>query len=73
MMAHPRVHNNLRDAREKLGITQENLAELVGLSRQSIISIERGRFIPSIETALKLSSALNIPIEKLFWLKESNR
>jgi putative transcriptional regulator len=73
MMAHPRVNNNLRDAREKLGITQENLAELVGLSRQSIISIERGRFIPSIETALKLSSALNIPIEKLFWLKESNR
>ena len=41
--------------------------------RQSIISIERGRFIPSIETALRLSFVLNIPIEKLFWLKEINR
>jgi putative transcriptional regulator len=73
MMAHPRVENNLRDIREELGMTQAYLAELVGLSRQSIISIERGRFIPSIETALRLSSALNTPIEKLFWLKEDGR
>jgi putative transcriptional regulator len=72
-MAHPRVENKLRDTREELGLTQAYLAELVGLSRQSIISIERGRFIPSIETALRLSSALNTPIEKLFWLKEDGR
>jgi putative transcriptional regulator len=72
-MAHPRVDNKLRDIREELGLTQAYLAELVGLSRQSIISIERGRFVHSIETALRLSSALNTPIEKLFWLKEDGR
>jgi putative transcriptional regulator len=53
-------------------MTQEQLADLVGLSRQSIISIERGRFIPSIETALRLSLALDFPIEELFWLKDQS-
>jgi putative transcriptional regulator len=69
-VAHPRVENCLRDRREKRGMTQEQLASLVGVSRQSIISIERGRFIPSIETALRLGSALDVPLEELFRLKD---
>jgi putative transcriptional regulator len=72
MMGHPRIGNHLRRLREERGLTQEQLADLVGLSRQSIISIERGRFIPSIETALRLSLALNVPIEELFWLKDQS-
>jgi putative transcriptional regulator len=71
-MSHPRVDNQLRTLREERGMTQEQLADLVGLSRQSIISIERGRFIPSIETALRLSLALDFPIEELFWLKDQS-
>jgi putative transcriptional regulator len=71
-MSHPRVDNQLRTLREERGMTQEQLAGLVGLSRQSIISIERGRFIPSIETALRLSLALDFPIEELFWLKDQS-
>jgi DNA-binding XRE family transcriptional regulator len=71
-MAHPRVNNNLREIREGLGLTQEQLADLIGLSRQSIISIERGHFMPSIETALRLSSALGIQIDALFWLKDDS-
>jgi putative transcriptional regulator len=69
-MDHPLVANRLREFREERGLTQERLAELVGLSRQSIISIERGRFLPSVETALRLSAALDVPLESLFWLKE---
>jgi putative transcriptional regulator len=72
-MSHPRVENHLRNLREEFGMTQEQLAEVVGISRQSIISIERGRFIPSIETALRLSSALKVPVDQLFWLKDESR
>ncbi len=71
-MAHARVKNRVRDIRTDLGMTQEHLAELVGVARQSIISIEKGRFIPSIETALRLSSALRVPVQRLFWLKHRN-
>ena len=51
-------------------MTQDQLAERVGVARQSIISIEKGHFLPSIETALRLSAALNVPVERLFWIKD---
>ncbi len=68
-MKTPPVLNALRESRTERGITQEQLASLVGLARQSIISIERGRFLPTIETALRLAEALDVPVEKLFWLQ----
>jgi len=72
-MAHKSVGNNLKEIRTKLGITQAELAELVGVARVSIIAIENGRFIPTIETALRVSQALNVSIEKIFWLQENNK
>jgi putative transcriptional regulator len=69
MMGHARIENRVRDVRLDLGMTQEHLAEIVGVARQSIISIEKGRFIPTIETALRLSVALKVPVEHLFWPK----
>jgi len=69
-MAHESVQNFVREQRTKLGLTQEELAAQVGLARQSIISIENGHYIPTIETALRLSAALRVPVEKLFWLKD---
>lgn len=70
MMAHPVVHNRVREFRANLGLTQDELAELVGVARQSIISIEKGRFLPTVETALRISAALKAPVEDLFWLTE---
>jgi putative transcriptional regulator len=70
MMAHPIVQNRVREVRSDLGLTQDQLADLVGVARQSIISIEKGRFLPTVETALRLSAALKAPVEELFWLKE---
>ena len=64
------VDNRVREVRSELGMTQDRLAELVGVARQSIISIEKGHFLPSIETALRLSTALNVTVERLFWIKE---
>lgn len=69
-MIHGRVGNNIRELRTKLGLTQAQLAELVGVARVSIIAIENGRFLPTIETALHISKALGVPLEHIFWLKE---
>lgn len=67
---HTRVENRVRELRTGQGMTQQELADSVGVARQSIISIEKGRFIPTIETALRLSAALGVKIENIFWLKD---
>jgi len=69
-MVHKIVHNSIKEFRTQLGMTQEQLAVRVGLARQSIISIEKGQYLPSIETALRLSAVLQVPVERLFWLKD---
>ena len=51
-------------------MTQQELAEQVGVTRQTIISIEKGRYIPSIELALRLARFFGEPVESLFRLKE---
>lgn len=58
--------------RQKAGdISQQQLAEMVGCSRQTIIAIESGCKNPSVELALKLSYALKSPMDELFALDES--
>jgi putative transcriptional regulator len=71
-MIHERVGNNIKELRTNLGLTQAQLAESVGVARVSILAIENGRFIPTIETALHISKALGVPLECIFWLKEDN-
>ena len=72
-MAHKNVGNNIKELRANLGITQAQLAELVGVARVSILSIENGRFIPTVETALRISNALGVPTEKIFWLRDDQK
>ncbi len=60
------IKNNVYDCRAKLGLTQEQLAEKVGVTRQTIIAIERGNYTPSILLALKLASIFSVPVESLF-------
>jgi len=69
-MTHKRVGNNIKELRKNLGMTQAQLAELVGIARVSIVSIETGRYIPTIETALRISKALQVPVDQIFWLKD---
>ena len=64
-----RVHNKLKDARLKRNLTQEALAALVGVTRQTIIAVEKEKFIPSVKLALQLAQALHTPVAELFWLK----
>lgn len=71
-MPHPIVGNRVKKLRTELGLTQEGLADLVGIARVSILAIEKGRFIPTIETALRISQALGKPVEGIFWIKEGS-
>jgi len=70
IVPHKTVGNNLKEIRTKLGITQAELAERVGVARVSIVSIEKGHFIPTVETALRIGKALGVPVEEIFWLQE---
>ena len=69
-MSEPRVLNAVHAVRREKSITQQQLAERSGLARQSIISIEKGRFLPTIENALRIAAALDMPVEDLFWLNK---
>ena len=60
--------NRLKELRARHDLTQEALAEMVGVSRQSIISIEKGRYSPSVTLALRIARVLQVPLEEAFWL-----
>lgn len=64
------LHNRLREVREARGLTQGQLAELVGVSRKTINTVENGIYVPSTVIALKLARALDEPVERLFSLTE---
>jgi putative transcriptional regulator len=66
--------NQLKDYRRRRGdMTQQALAEATRVSRQSIISIESGKNRPSVELALKLARALDVRVEDLFQLADTER
>ena len=62
----PSVQNRIRELRIARAWTQEHLAEAVGVSRQSINSIERGRYIPSLPLALLLARVFRCPVDAIF-------
>jgi putative transcriptional regulator len=64
------VNNRLKELREKALMTQEELAIRAGVSRQTIISLEKGRYNPSITLAYKLSRIFGLSIEEVFLLNE---
>ncbi|MCR6546487.1 helix-turn-helix transcriptional regulator [Dehalobacterium formicoaceticum] len=67
------MKNRVKELREKQDLTQKQLGELVGVSRQAINAIEVNKFDPSIWLAYDLASFFNITIEELFDFKESER
>lgn len=61
------MRNNLRERREAAALSQERLAERVGVSRQTIISIERERFDPSLDLAFRIANTFGVQIEDVFF------
>lgn len=64
------IYNRIKDLRNKNNQTQEQLADLVDVTRLTIISIEKQKYEPSLGLAIRLSKVLGTPIEQLFWMKE---
>ena len=60
------IINKIYDFRTKAGVTQEGLAEKIGVSRQTIIAIEKGNYTPSVNLALKFARFFDVPVEKIF-------
>ncbi len=60
------VHNTVNHYRTKSGLTQEMLAEKVQVTRQTIISIEKGNYTPSVGLALRLAAVFGVSVEQLF-------
>ena len=65
------IINKVREKRKEQHLTQEELANKVGVTRKTIVSLEKGSYIPSLLLAMDLASALDIKIDQLF-LKENN-
>ena len=61
--------NRLRDLRAERELTQAALAEMVGVSRKTINTVENGIFVPSAALALKIARALERPVEEIFYLE----
>jgi len=61
--------NRLKEIRLQKELTQESLADAVGVTRQTIIAVEKSKFVPSVKLALELALALDTSFEDLFWLE----
>ena len=64
-----RLANRIKSEREKSLLTQAALAELVGVSRKTINTVENGVFTPSATLAIKLAAALELSVEQVFWIE----
>ena len=64
-----KVANSVKEHRKNAGLTQEDLAAAMGVSRQTIISIERGRYVPSLPLALKLARFFQCATDDVFTIE----
>ena len=60
------MNNRVKELRKEKGYTQEDLAEFIGVSRQTVNAIEKQKFDPSLNTAFKMAKLFELPIESIF-------
>ncbi len=64
------MKNRIKELRTKMGLRQEDVANHLGVTRQTIIAVENDKYNPSLELAMKLAKLLNTTVEELFLLEE---
>ncbi|UCC40498.1 MAG: helix-turn-helix transcriptional regulator [Candidatus Aminicenantes bacterium] len=72
-MSEKNLKNTLKVQRAKKDLTQEQLAQMVGVTRKTINTVEKRKYVPSTYLALKLAKALEVPVEELFQIREDSR
>ncbi|MGN6792743.1 MAG: helix-turn-helix transcriptional regulator [Streptosporangiaceae bacterium] len=60
------MRNWVREQRTQLGLSQAEVAAALGVSRQTVISIENGRYLPSLPLAFRISRFFDVPVDKMF-------
>lgn len=66
------MKNNVLKLRKEMKLTQEDLAKKVGVTRQTIISIEQGKYVASLPLALKMAVLFDVPVEDIFIIEEED-
>nr|WP_330393127.1 helix-turn-helix transcriptional regulator [Anaerostipes sp. 992a] len=64
------MHNRLKEYRARIGVNQQQMGKLAGVSRQTISQIERGDYSPSVVLALKIAKVFEVSVEDIFWYEE---
>lgn len=64
------MKNRIKELRRKMGLRQEDVANQLNVTRQTIIAVENNKYNPSLELAMKLARLLNTSVEELFQLDE---
>lgn len=67
------LYNHLKEYRARLGVNQQEMGQLVGVSRQTISQIERGDYSPSVTVALRIAKACNVTVEDIFQYEEDEK
>ena len=62
------LKNSVQQKRKAAGLTQEDLAVAIGVTRQTIISIEKGNYVPSVLLALRIAQRFSVPLEEVFYV-----
>jgi putative transcriptional regulator len=66
------IRNNIRKLRfHHDEMTQQQLAEIVKVTRQTIVAIEKGKYSPSLDLAFRIARAFDVPLEEVFFLEEN--
>jgi putative transcriptional regulator len=60
------MRNRVREQRTSRGLSQADIAAALGVSRQTVISIENGRYLPSLPLAFRIARFFDVPVEKMF-------
>ncbi len=63
------MKNNIKELRKGKGIRQEDLAEILGVTRQTIIAIENNKYDPTLELAMKISEFFGVSVNEIFQLR----
>jgi putative transcriptional regulator len=68
MIEKTEMRNNVKELRKQANLRQEDMARLLGVTRQTIIAIENNRYNPTLALAMKIARLLKRPVEEIFFL-----
>ena len=67
-----KLENKVKVARVEVGLTQQQLAEKIGVTRQTISLIEKGKYNPTLKLCLDICYAVNKSLDEIFWIEKEN-